>query len=471
MTLINNLWPLVVTLGVLIFVHELGHFLAAKWAGIRVHRFALGMGNPIPGLSFRRGHTEYAICWLPLGGYVKMASREEGATTSALEGSDADGRPEGAPPVQPGEFFEAKPVWKRMVVILAGVTMNTLLAWLTFTSLAFRNGEQIDPVTTIGGVATDSLPPGAEALATLRPGDRIVAINGDTVVSWNAIEQLIGTAPEDSLVLSLADERSVVLHIHSSALTDRARVAYALTPFHQPVADLVEPGRAAARAGVEVGDTVVAVDSVPLMQWDWVVRQIRASAGIPMRWTVGRSRGRVDLLVTPDSTRDGDNVIGKVGVAFRAAVKLESRPYSFTGALAAGLLTTGQASTQIVRTVRGLLSARISSKEVGGPILIGQMAARSAQMGADQFFAFVALVSVNLAVLNLLPVPILDGGQFLFLLAEGIRRRPLSLKLRERLTLVGLVLIVMLMVLAFKNDIGRNWGVITGFLSRLVGRS
>jgi regulator of sigma E protease len=131
-TLINNLWPLIVTLGVLIFVHELGHFLAAKWAGIRVHRFALGMGNPIPGLSFRRGSTEYAICWLPLGGYVKMASREEAATSSALEGSDPDGRPGGAPPVQPDEYFEAKPVWKRMIVILAGVTMNVLFAWTLY---------------------------------------------------------------------------------------------------------------------------------------------------------------------------------------------------------------------------------------------------------------------------------------------------------------------------------------------------
>jgi regulator of sigma E protease len=469
-TLINNLWPLIVTLGVLIFVHELGHFLAAKWSGIRVHRFALGMGNPIPGLSFRRGNTEYAICWLPLGGYVKMASQEEGATSSALEGSDQDGRPEGAPPVSPGEYFEAKPVWKRMIVILAGVTMNSLLAWFTFTTLAYRNGEQIDPVTTIGGVATDSLPPGAEGLATLRPGDRILAINGHPVVSWNEVEELMEGAPEDSLVISLADGRSVVVHVHPSALTDRVRAAFALAPFHQPVADLVEPGRPAARAGVAIGDTVVAVDNVPLMQWDGLVRQIRASAGTPMRWTVGRAGGRLDLVVTPDSTREGDQVVGKVGVAFRAAVKFERKPYGFGGALVAGLHATGQASTQIVRTVHGLLSARISSREVGGPILIGQMAARSAQMGAGQFFAFMALVSVNLAVLNLLPVPILDGGQFLFLLAEAIRRRPLSLRLRERLTLVGLILIVMLMVLAFKNDIARNWETIAGWFRPPAGQ-
>lgn len=469
MTLFQNLWPLIVTLGVLIFVHELGHFLAAKWAGIRVHRFAVGMGNPIPGLRFQRGNTEYALCWLPLGGYVKMASQEEAVASSALEGSEAEGRPAGAPPVEPHEYFEAKPVWQRMIVILAGVTMNTLLAWLTFTALAFKNGEQIDPVTTIGGVATDSLPPGAEALATLVPGDRIVAINGDSIGSWNDVEQGITGAPEDSLVVTLADGRSLVLHIHPSALTDRVRALLALAPYHQPVADLVESGRPAARGGVEAGDTVVAVDGAPVTQWDGLVRQIRASAGVPMRWTVGRKAGRVDLVVTPDSTQEGALIIGKVGVAFRAAVPFESRPYDFGEALLAGVRTTAQASTQIVRTVHGLLSARISSREVGGPILIGQMAAQSARMGLDQFFGFMALVSVNLAVLNLLPIPILDGGQFLFLLAEGIRRRPLSLKLRERLTIVGFVLIIMLMVLAFKNDLARNWGVIVDWFRGLFG--
>ena len=470
MTLINSLWPLIVTLGVLVFVHELGHFLAAKWAGIRVHRFALGMGNPIPGLSFRRGNTEYAVCWLPLGGYVKMASQEEGSTSSALEGSEADARPEGAPPVRPEEYFEAKPVWKRIIVILAGVTMNALLAWFTFTSLAFRNGEQIDPVTVVGGVITDSLPSGAEALTTLHPGDRIVRINGDSVTSWNAIERGISSVPADSVVIDLADGREVVLNIHPAAVTDRIRAAIALAPFHQPVADMVEAGRPAAKAGVAAGDTVVAVDGTPVMQWDALVPKIRSSAGIPMRWTIGRAHGRLDLMVTPDSTMQGDQVIGKVGVAFRAAVDFERRPYSFPGALSAGLRATGAASTQIVQTVHGLLSNRISSREVGGPILIGQMAAQSARMGPDQFFGFMALVSVNLAVLNLLPVPILDGGQFVFLVAEAIRRRPLSLKLRERLTLVGLVLIAMLMVLAFKNDISRNWDTISAWFRHPLGQ-
>ena len=172
----------IVVLGVLIFVHEAGHFLAAKWAGIYVHRFSLGLGPPIPWLTFRRGETEYSISWLPLGGYVKMASREEDIGSSALEG--------GAPtvPVPPDRVFEAKPIWKRMVVILAGVTMNALFAWAVFAFLAYKNGRQIDPVTTVGRVVEESAAAGGrEPCRQIRPGTRILRVNGDSVTSWDEV--------------------------------------------------------------------------------------------------------------------------------------------------------------------------------------------------------------------------------------------------------------------------------------------
>ncbi|HSJ74801.1 MAG TPA: site-2 protease family protein, partial [Gemmatimonadales bacterium] len=157
---------LIVVLGVLVFVHEAGHFLAAKWAGIYVHRFSLGLGPPIPWLTFRRGETEYSISWLPLGGYVKMASSEEDIGSSALEG--------GAPTavVPPNRVFEAKPIWQRMVVILAGVTMNALFAWAMFSFLAYKNGRQIDPVTTVGRILTEGLPQEASALKQISPGSK-----------------------------------------------------------------------------------------------------------------------------------------------------------------------------------------------------------------------------------------------------------------------------------------------------------
>jgi len=447
---------LVVVLGVLIFIHELGHFLAAKWAGIRVHRFALGVGTPIPGLSFRRGDTEYSICWLPIGGYVKMASREEVIGSSALEGDIPEG--EGIRPVEPGEYFESKSLGARMVVILAGVSMNVVFAFLAYTGLAAKNGEQIDPVTTIGGVAVDSLPPGAEALATLQAGDRIVSINGRTVTSWNAVTEGILSEASDSVVIQLADGRHVVLQIHHTALADRYGAALALDPYHVPLVQAVQPGRAGDRAGLLPGDTVVAVAGVPVTRWGALVTEIRGSAGRPLVLEVGRPGGRVRISVVPDSVPEGNLIVGKVGVVFQAAISFESRPYSFAEAVNVGFQATLSSSTQIIRTVQGLLSARISSRELGGPILIGQMAAQSARIGFDAFLAFMALISVNLAVLNLLPIPILDGGQFFFLLAEGVARRPLSLAVRERLTQVGFFLLLLIMVLAFSNDIRRLLG-------------
>jgi regulator of sigma E protease len=469
MTLINNLWPLIVTLGVLIFVHELGHFLAAKWAGIRVHRFALGIGSPIPGLAFRRGTTEYAICWFPLGGYVKMASSEEGATSAALEGGVGE-RPAGAPPVEPHEYFEAKPVWKRIVVILAGVTMNVLFAWVVYSGVKYRYGEALNPVTTVGRVTSDSLPPSVQPITALRPGDRIVDVSGRPVQAWEDIVEGILSTPEDSVTINLADGRRVVLPIHRSALVERATAAFSIAFATPPVLGEVVAGYPAARAGLEIGDTVVRANGDSIGDWWALFDMIRRNPGQEMTLLVGNAKGRREVHLTPASEAEkqpgGETItVGKIGV--RAAQPVVHRPLTVGQAIVSGTRETMAASTKIVRTVQGLLSARISSREVGGPIMIGQVAAQTARLGMETFLSFMGLVSVNLAVLNLLPVPILDGGQFLFLVAEGIRRRPLSYKLRERLTVVGLVLIVMLMVLAFKNDIARNWDFIVGFFREL----
>src|SRR5262245_47153239 len=198
-TVLVTIIALIIVLGVLIFVHEAGHFIAAKWAGIYVHRFSLGLGSPIPWLTFKRGETEYSISWLPLGGYVKMASREEDATSSALEG----GANQAAVP--PDRMFEAKPVWQRMVVILAGVAMNAVFAWLLFTFLAVKNGRQIDPVTTVGRVVDELLPPEAAEFKRIQPGTRIVSVNGHPVATWDDITQGIATTPDSQVRLQLAD--------------------------------------------------------------------------------------------------------------------------------------------------------------------------------------------------------------------------------------------------------------------------
>ena len=446
---------LIIVLGVLIFIHEAGHFIAAKWAGIYVHRFSLGLGSPIPWLTFKRGETEYSISWLPLGGYVKMASREEEVTSSALEGGDAQAA------VPPDGVFEAKPVWKRMVVILAGVTMNALFAWLAFTFLAAKNGRQIDPTTTVGQVIEEMVPPGAEALRDVPVGSRITAINDRPVQSWNDVIDRIANAPESELRLELEGGRTVILPIHQDALEERLRATQALQPYRPAVIGQVLPGRPAARAGLQAGDTIVAIGDRSIRQWYDVLEVLQANTGTPIAMTVAGPTGRrtVDLRPEVETVEGLDGKPRKVGrVGITVSLDTRSESLSLGEAVAEGGRATLSASTQIVRTVRGLFSGRISSREVGGPIMIGQLAGESARMGLDAFVAFMALISINLAILNLLPVPVLDGGQFLFLMAEAVIRRPLPLRLRERLTAVGMLLIVLLMGLAFSNDIRRLFG-------------
>ena len=455
MNFLFALFVFLVVLGVLIFVHEAGHFLAAKAAGVHVHRFSLGLGSPIRRLTWTRGGTEYSISWLPLGGYVKMATAEEEATSSALEGVTPKA------PVPPGAMFEAKPVWARMIVILAGVTMNAVFAWGAFTFLAAKNGQQIDPATAVGRVAVDSLPAGAASLREVQPGERIVAVGGKSVASWNEIEQGIVSTPGEEVRIAFAGGKELALPIHSSALDDRVRASQALQPYRSPVIGQVLPGRPGETAGLRVGDTIVSVNGDSVRQWYDLVDRIRESPGQVLTFAIARGGGRLEITLTPtaeseDEPGGGKRQVGKIGVG--PAIEYHTRRYSLSQALLAGANATLTASTQIVRTVHGLLSGRINTREVGGPILIGQMAAQSARLGLDAFLAFMGFVSVNLAVLNLLPIPVLDGGQFIFLLAEAVNRKPLSLKLRERLTFVGLVLIGLLMVLAFSNDIRRLIG-------------
>ncbi len=446
---------LIVVLGVLVFVHEAGHFLAAKWAGIYVHRFSLGLGSPIPWLTFRWGETEYSVSWLPLGGYVKMASREEDVTSSSLEGGPAESA------VPPDKVFEAKPIWKRMVVILAGVTMNGLFAWAAFSFLAAKNGRQIDPVTTVGQVMDELVPPEGQALKQIQPGTRILRVNGKPVSSWAEVQNGIANGPDPEVRIDLADGSTVVLPIHQDALEARLKAAQAIQPFRAAVVGQVIPGRPAAGAGLQPGDTILAVNGGRVEQWYDLLEILQGSAGRTLDFEIARGSERRTFQITPeaDSIRGPDGKlqeVGRIGVAVATAFR--SEPLGLGAAIVEGGRATVDASTQIVRTVRGLFSGRISRREVGGPILIGQLAGETARMGLDPFVAFMALISINLAILNLLPVPVLDGGQFLFLLAEAAIRRPLPLKLRERLTAVGLVLIVLLMGLAFSNDIRRLIG-------------
>lgn len=446
----STLLGLLVVLGILVFIHEAGHFAAAKWAGIWVHRFSLGFGSPIKALSVTWRGTEYCIAWLPLGGYVKMASREEEAISSALEG------PAVTSPVPPGAYYEDKPVWKRMIVTLAGVGMNTLFAWAAFVFLAGKNGKQVIPETRIGRISVAALPEGAEALARLSPGDRVTAVDGKPVHSWDEVKSGLISTARSTVSLTVNDSLSVVLRIPPDALERRAEAAQAIAPWQPAVVDVVQPSWPAARAGVEPGDTIVAVDGHPMVQWYDLVDLLQASPGKQLAMEVGRAGGRTMLHVTPEGYDTGGKTIGRVGIG--PHVDVVATNYSLAGAVGAGTRETVRNALAIVRTIQGLATRNISAKSLVGPIGIGQIAAQSARLGLDAFLFVLGVISINLALLNLLPIPVLDGGQAVFLIYEAVVRRPMPIKLREGLMLVGIAFVVLLMLLANWNDVRRIFG-------------
>ncbi len=444
---------LLLVIGVLVFVHELGHYWAAKAFGVWVHRFAIGIGAPIKGLTFRRGETEWAIAWLPIGGYVKMASREEDPSAGVLEGGAENAV------VPPDRMFEAKPVWQRMVIILAGVTLNFAFAVAVFVGLAWKNGRATDPTTAIGRVMVEQLPAGAEAAASLPVGVPVTSINGTPVLSWGDITTGIIHGDANEIVFGFAGAPEVRIPLHRDALGERGRLADALRPAHAPAIGGVAPSSRALGAGLEVGDTITAIDGTPVTLWVDAVDRIQAAPERELTLTVRRNGEMRELTVTPKAeprSADDTTTVGRIGAGNSVPVIYEE--LGLGGAIAAGSQATWNASGAIFRTFRGLLTGRVDTGELGGPIMIGQMAASQARLGIESLLAFMALISVNLAIVNLLPIPVLDGGAFLILAVEGIVRRPLPVKVREIITLIGLGLLIMLMVLAFSNDIGRLLG-------------
>ncbi|MDQ3515398.1 MAG: RIP metalloprotease RseP [Gemmatimonadota bacterium] len=376
----------IIVFGLVIFVHELGHFLAAKWAGVYAPRFSVGFGPAL--WRRRRGETEYILAAIPLGGYVRMASKDD-ESTAFLEGGgeDAIAReqeggakkpkdwdpeamiPHGPRPIPPHRWFESKPLWQRVIILIAGVVMNVLLAW----------------VVTVGTVA-----------------------------------------------------------------------AYG-EPYLPAVVDSVMAGRPAAMAGLMAGDSVTAIDGKPVTTFAEMVTIISARPDQATTIDVSRNGSPARIIVTPvaedftDPIGGGTERVGRIGVIPRG--EIARNRIGPIDALVIGTKATVAMAGSIVGVVRGLFTGNVGVENLGGPIAIARVSVEAAQGGLETFLGLIAFLSINIAVLNLLPIPVLDGGQILIHVLEAAKGSPFSPRAREYILRAGLALILMLVVIVMYNDI------------------
>lgn len=387
----------IIVFGLVIFVHELGHFIAAKLVGVYAPRFSVGFGPSL--LKKRYGETEYILAAFPLGGYVRMASREDEATAfleggsenSAVEpgdvrkdGFDPDAMiPFGPRPIPEARWFESKSLAQRLFIMLAGVFMNAVLAYVIYAGLIMSSG----------------------------------------------------------------------------------------IPTPMPVAAAVTPGKPAALAGIQAGDSIATLNGAPLANWEVLLDRIGASAGVPLRLGVVRAGKPMEIVVTPASEVTPDprtgikRQVGRIGMVAREGFI----PVGFGRALGEAWSITIDKGTAIFQTLGALFSRGVGVSELGGPIAIAQVSVQAARGGMENLLALIALISINVAVFNLLPIPILDGGQIVLNIAESIKGSAFSMQTRERILKGGLVIIAALFVTVMFNDISRNMQGIVRFFGRLFG--
>lgn len=439
----------IVVIGLLILIHELGHFAVARWTGVGVERFSIGFGPVL--LRWRGAETEYVLSAVPMGGYVKMVGEE-----NPLEGG-------GGPVADAGKAFALKPLWARFLIVFAGPGMNFVLAAVIFAIVLGTLGRPVWPAA-VGKVSEG----GPAAQAGLRTGDVIVALDGKPVAFWEDLERAITASGGRALELRVRRdgvERVVTVEPRQRMVPDpifrepRETWDVGAGPQLAPQISSVSPGSPAERAGLRPGDVVVTVAGQPVYTPEDLVEAIRSRPGQAFPMTVERDGKTISVSVLPDPVKekspDGqEREVGRIqaGIATKA-VRFE--PYHPLQAAINGGAKTWDMTVLTVKGLWKLVSRQIDSSNIGGPIQIATEAGRQARDGVASLALFTAIISVNLAVLNLLPVPMLDGGHLLFFIIEAILGRPLSLRKREVAQQVGFVLLMMLMVYALYNDLVR----------------
>ena len=429
--MITSILAFIFVLGVLVFVHELGHFLVAKKAGMKVEEFSLGY--PPKAIGIKVGETEYCLSWLPLGGYVKVAGMAD------FGHEEAKGEP---------WEFQSKPRWMQMSVMIAGPFMNFLLGFLLLFGVRLAAGEyEILNDTRIGEVQEAS--PLHDA--GLLPSDRILSVGSTPVGDWEEMTDAFINNMKNTV--SIAVERGadqVVLNVDLTGPPEGLGIG----PYITTEVGATMPGMPAEEIGLLPGDIITSVAGVPVTMWWEMSREIstRPEETIEIIWM--RERTQMSASITPAGQEEGEKSVGRIGINTAS----KRTPISFSKAFFRSGDETIRLSTAIFGFVKRLVTGQESGKQLAGPVGIFQMVGQSAERGFSQLIWFMAMLSINLGVLNLLPIPMLDGGHLLILSIEAIARRDLSSRHKEILQQVGFVFLLFLIIYVTFNDIGRLFG-------------
>ena len=443
----NTVIGFVLVLGVLILVHEWGHFLIARLFGVRVDVFSIGFGPRLFG--WKRGATDYRVSAIPLGGYVRMAGQDP----SEIDSSDQSSKPTGAP-----DELMSKKRWQRALISLAGPVVNLIFPLFLLTGYFVSFGEPY-PKYEDKPIVIVSLPKNSIlAKEGVTRGDRIVSIDGVANPTWGSVLSLLEKIPAGKILQVVVEHQGAKKELTIS--TDATRppdLLFGYPPESSVVVNEVEPNMPAKSAGVKPGDIIQAVNGEPVDGWSAFVNAVQETDGKPAALTVLRNGQSVTLHLTPQK---GKNELGEVAwmVGIRRAQtnpELAIRKVSFSEAVVRSGSLTWRGTRLVVDVVGRLVSGKTSPRELQSVVGIASMAGKAVQQGSYAVVELMAVLSVNLGILNLLPIPILDGGNILLLSMEGIRRRDFSVAFKERFIQVGLVFLLALFAYVMYNDVMR----------------
>jgi regulator of sigma E protease len=451
MTFISTVLAFVVTLGLLIVFHEFGHYQVARWCGVKVLRFSIGFGRPLLTKRWGKDQTEWVIAAFPLGGYVKMLDEREGSVA-----------PQDLP-----QSFNRKPVMQRFAIVAAGPLANFLLAIVLYWLLFMLGMPAVKPVV---GTVTPATP---AAFAGFERGETITKIGGEPVATWNDARWLLLPHVVDSSssvpVETLTPQGHTSLReldftgIHADEVDGDFLKKIGLNiyqPDIKPIIAHVTPESPGSRAGLHPGDEILEINGKQIASWEELVQEIRTHPGTPLKLKIRRNEESRGIEVIPDTATESGEKVGKIGIGPQideAELKKLMVEVSYTpgAAIVKAVGKTWETSIFTLQMLGKMLVGQVSWKNVSGPITIADYAGKSAQMGVAPYLGFLALISISLGVLNLLPIPVLDGGHLMYYVIEIVKGSPLSAKAAEIGQQVGMALLLALMAFAIYNDVAR----------------